>query len=86
MRGRLMPDIEGLRDRIKNPDEDKEGIDAENYADDRENLLEASKIMGRHRTEKRGWGDSRHHSVLQRLIMLSWGGPSMITRRCTTPL
>ena len=74
MHGRLMPDIEGLRDRIENPDENKEGIDAENYADDRENLLEASKIMGRHRTGKRGWGDSRHHSVLQRLIMLSWGG------------
>lgn len=74
LQGKPMPDIEGLRDRIENPDEEKEGIVAENYTDDRENLLEASKIMRRHRTGKRGWSDTRHHSVLQRLIMLSWGG------------
>lgn len=69
-----MDDIAGIRERIRNPDEEAEGIDPEEYADDRENLLEASRIMRRHRTGSKGWSDRRHYSVLQRLIVLSWGG------------
>lgn len=54
-------------------DRDRERIrEAEDAdEDDRDNLLEVSKIMRRNTTE---WGDKRHHSVLQRLIVLSWGG------------
>lgn len=48
--------------------------DSAEYAADREKMLTASKVMRRNRMGKRGWGDDRHHSVLQRFIMLSWGG------------
>jgi integrase len=64
-------DVEALRERISDPDPDAEGIDPEDYTDDRERLLEASKVMGRYRSE---WGYNRHRSVLKRLIILSWGG------------
>jgi site-specific recombinase XerD/ubiquitin len=64
-------DVEALRERISDSDPDAEGIDPEDYADDRERLLEASKVMGRYRSE---WGYNRHRSVLKRLIILSWGG------------
>lgn len=69
-----MDDIDGIRERIKNPDPDEEEIDPEEFAADRENMLEASKIMRRHRTGSKGWSDTRHHTILQRLIILSWGG------------
>ncbi|MFB6178756.1 MAG: tyrosine-type recombinase/integrase [Halorientalis sp.] len=64
-------DIEAIRERIRNPDPEDEGIDPEDYAEDRELLLEVSTVMGRYRTE---WGHERHQSVLKRLIILSWGG------------
>lgn len=69
-----MDDIERIRDRIRNPDPDEEGIDPEDYAADREHLLEMSRIMRRHRTGTRGWSDTRHYTVLQRLVIISWGG------------
>lgn len=62
-------DIDRIRGRIKNPDTSE--VDPEEVADDRERLLEASRIMRRHRDT---WQSERHVSVLQRLIMLSWGG------------
>jgi len=65
-------DIDRIRERIRNPDESE--VDPEAVAEDRENLLEVSTVMRRHRTGKRGWSDTRHYSVLQRLITLSWGG------------
>jgi hypothetical protein len=37
----------------------------------RDALLEASKVMGRHKST---WGHDRHESILKRLIMLAWGG------------
>jgi integrase len=69
-----MDDINRIRERIDNPDPDAEGIDPEEYADDRENLLKVSRVMRRHRTGSRGWSDERHSTVLQRLVVLSWGG------------
>jgi len=56
-------DIDKQRNRIRDADEITEQT--------REALLEASKVMGRHRSE---WGYDRHESVLKRLIMIAWGG------------
>lgn len=38
--------VEKLRNRIRDPDPDAEGIGPEDYAEDRERLLEASKVWG----------------------------------------
>lgn len=56
-------DVEKQRARIRESDEISDETRGE--------LLEASKIIGRYKSE---WGHNRHESVLKRLIMLSWGG------------
>jgi len=64
-------DIEALRDRIRDPDPTVEGIDPEDYAEDRDLLLKFSKSISPYRSE---WGYKRQRSLLTRLIVLSWGG------------
>jgi integrase len=64
-------DVEAVRDRIRNPDPAVEGIDPEEYAQDRDLLIEFSKKMAPYRTK---WGYERQEGLLKRLIMISWGG------------
>lgn len=56
-------DVEKQRERIREADQITE--------ETREALLDASKVMGRHKST---WGHNRHESVLKRLIMMAWGG------------